>query len=94
MVPGLAPAYAADEAAKDESAQSQISAQAQQTTGDKIDIVTWDSDPARFVCNAIQPAEVSRVIIDAATHTMQLIVNDDRLSLAMPNLRDGANAAG
>ena len=45
--------------------------------------MTWDTDPARFVCNAIQPAEVSRVIIDAATHTMQLIVTDDKLSLAI-----------
>lgn len=40
-VPGLAPAYAAGEAAKGESAQTQTSAQAQRTTGDKIDIVTW-----------------------------------------------------
>ena len=62
---------------------SRVQAVVQELRGEKIDIVTWDSDPARFVCNAIQPAEVSRVIIDAATHTMQLIVNDDRLSLAI-----------
>jgi N utilization substance protein A len=62
---------------------SRVQAVVQELRGEKIDIVTWDSDPARFVCNAIQPAEVSRVIIDAATHTMQLIVNVDRLSLAI-----------
>jgi transcription termination/antitermination protein NusA len=62
---------------------SRVQAVVQELRGEKIDIVTWDNDPARFVCNAIQPAEVSRVIIDAATHTMQLIVNDDRLSLAI-----------
>src|SRR5262249_45131187 len=42
-----------------------------------------DPDPARFVCNAIAPAEVARVIIDAGTHTMELIVPDDKLSLAI-----------
>jgi transcription termination/antitermination protein NusA len=62
---------------------SRVQAVVQELRGEKIDIVTWDNDPARFVCNAIQPAEVSRVIIDAATHTMQLIVNDDKLSLAI-----------
>jgi transcription termination/antitermination protein NusA len=62
---------------------SRVQSVVQELRGEKIDIVTWDNDPARFVCNAIQPAEVSRVIIDAATHTMQLIVHDDKLSLAI-----------
>src|SRR5207237_9840230 len=39
--------------------------------------------PARLVCHASAPAEVSRVNIDAATHTMQLSVHDDKLSLAI-----------
>jgi N utilization substance protein A len=60
-----------------------VQAVVQELRGEKIDIVPWDADPARFVCNAIQPAEVSRVIIDAGTHTMQLIVSDDKLSLAI-----------
>src|SRR5262249_6248519 len=51
--------------------------------GEKIDIVPYDDDPARFVCNAIAPAEVSRVIIDAENHRMELIVPDDKLSLAI-----------
>jgi N utilization substance protein A len=62
---------------------SRVQAVVQELRGEKIDIVPWDADPARFVCNAIQPAEVSRVIIDAGTHTMQLIVSDDKLSLAI-----------
>jgi N utilization substance protein A len=62
---------------------SRVQAVVQELRGEKIDIVPWDPDPARFVCNAIAPAEVSRVIIDAATHTMQLIVHDDKLSLAI-----------
>ena len=62
---------------------SRVQAVVQELRGEKIDIVPWDADPARFVCNAIAPAEVSRVIIDAGTHTMQLIVPDDKLSLAI-----------
>ncbi|MBN2343958.1 MAG: transcription termination/antitermination protein NusA [Deltaproteobacteria bacterium] len=55
----------------------------QELRGEKIDIVPWDADPARFVCNAIQPAEVSRVIIDEANGSMELVVPDDKLSLAI-----------
>ncbi len=62
---------------------SRVQAVVQELRGEKIDIVPFDPDPARFVCNAIAPAEVSRVRIDATSHTMQLIVHDDRLSLAI-----------
>jgi N utilization substance protein A len=62
---------------------SRVQAVVQELRGEKIDIVPHDDDPARFVCNAIAPAEVSRVLIDAARHTMELIVPDDRLSLAI-----------
>lgn len=51
--------------------------------GEKIDIVAWDSDPARFVCNALAPAEVSRVIIREREHAMEVVVPDDQLSLAI-----------
>jgi N utilization substance protein A len=62
---------------------SRVQAVVQELRGEKIDIVPFDTDPARFVCNAIAPAEVLRVLIDAAGHTMQLIVPDDKLSLAI-----------
>jgi transcription termination/antitermination protein NusA len=62
---------------------SRVQAVVQELRGEKIDIVPYDPDPARFVCNAIAPAEVARVIIDAGTHTMELIVPDDKLSLAI-----------
>ena len=62
---------------------SRVQAVVQELRGEKIDIVPFDPDPARFVCNAIAPAEVSRVLIDAGTHTMELIVPDDKLSLAI-----------
>jgi len=60
-----------------------VQAVVQELRGEKIDIVPYDPDPARFVCNAIAPAEVARVIIDAGSHTMELIVPDEKLSLAI-----------
>jgi len=62
---------------------SRVQAVVQELRGEKIDIVPWDNDPAKFVCNAIAPAEVARVLIDAGTHTMELVVPDDKLSLAI-----------
>lgn len=51
--------------------------------GEKIDIVPWEADPIRFVCNAIAPAEVSRIRMNEQGRTMELIVGDDQLSLAI-----------
>lgn len=51
--------------------------------GEKIDIVPWEEDPVRFVCNAIAPAEVSRIRLNETAKTMELIVGDDQLSLAI-----------
>jgi N utilization substance protein A len=62
---------------------SRVQAVVQELRGEKIDIVPYDPDPARFVCNAIAPAEVAKVIIDAGSHTMELVVPDDKLSLAI-----------
>src|SRR5262249_8571083 len=70
----------------------------QELRGEKIDIVPWDEDPARFVCAALAPAEVARVIIDEANHAMELIVPDDQLSLAIgrrgQNVRLAAQLTG
>jgi N utilization substance protein A len=62
---------------------SRVQAVVQELRGEKIDIVPWDRDPARFVCNAIAPAEVTRVIIDETNGGMELVVPDDKLSLAI-----------
>jgi N utilization substance protein A len=77
---------------------SRVQAVVQELRGEKIDIVTWDEDPARFVCAALAPAEVSRVIIDEANHAMEIIVPDDQLSLAIgrrgQNVRLAAQLTG
>src|SRR5436190_12932002 len=62
---------------------SRVQAVVQELRGEKIDIVPWDRDPARFVCAAIQPAEVHKVILDEADGRMELVVPDEKLSLAI-----------
>jgi N utilization substance protein A len=51
--------------------------------GERIDIIPWTHDPARFACAALAPAEVSRVYIDDEDKAMEIIVPDDQLSLAI-----------
>ncbi len=55
----------------------------QELRGEKIDIVPWDSDETRFVCNALAPAEVTKVLIDEHNHSMEIVVADNQLSLAI-----------
>jgi N utilization substance protein A len=62
---------------------SRVQAVVQELRGEKIDIVPWHDDPARFVCNALAPAEVSRVLLDEQNSAMEIIVPDDQLSLAI-----------
>lgn len=62
---------------------SRVQAVVQELRGEKIDIVPWDDDAARFVCNALAPAEVSRVLVDENSRTMEIVVPDDQLSLAI-----------
>jgi N utilization substance protein A len=62
---------------------SRVQAVVQELRGERIDIVPFDRDPARFVCNAIAPAEISRVIINENDHAMELVVPDEQLSLAI-----------
>jgi N utilization substance protein A len=62
---------------------SRVQAVVQELRGEKIDIVPYDKDVARYIINAIQPAEVNRVIVDEANHRMELVVPDEKLSLAI-----------
>ncbi|MGE0086630.1 MAG: transcription termination factor NusA [Desulfococcaceae bacterium] len=55
----------------------------QELRGEKIDIIPWHADPAKFVCNALAPAEISRVIIDEANRSMEVIVPDEFLSVSI-----------
>lgn len=77
---------------------SRVQSVVQELKGEKIDIVSWDEDPARFVCNAIAPAEVVKVIIKERDRSMEVVVPDDQLSLAIgkrgQNVRLAAHLTG
>ena len=62
---------------------SRVQAVVQELRGERIDIVPWNPDPARYVCSALSPAQVAKVIIDDAAKSMDVIVPDDQLSLAI-----------
>jgi transcription termination/antitermination protein NusA len=77
---------------------SRVQAVVQELRGEKIDIVPYDPDPARYIINAIQPAEVNKVIVDESDHRMELVVPDEKLSLAIgrkgQNVRLAAQLTG
>ena len=61
----------------------------QELQGEKIDIVPWSPDPAKYVSNALAPAQVSMVVVDEDRKTLLVVVPDDQLSLAIG--RQGQN---
>jgi len=62
---------------------TRVQAVVQELRGEKIDIVPWTSDPAVYVCRALAPAKVAKIIMDEDEHAMEVIVPDDQLSLAI-----------
>jgi len=55
----------------------------QELRGERIDIVAWTPDPAEYVCRAISPARVSKVIMDEEDRAMEVVVPDDQFALAI-----------
>jgi N utilization substance protein A len=62
---------------------SRVQAIVYELRGEKIDIVPYSHDIATYVCNALAPAEISKVIIDEREHAIEVIVPDNQLSLAI-----------
>jgi len=62
---------------------SRVQAVVQELQGEKIDIIPWSPDNATFVVNALQPAQVARVMIDEDEDRIEVVVPDDQLSLAI-----------
>ncbi len=55
----------------------------QELRGEKIDVVPWNPDIAKFVCNSLAPAEITRVVIDEDNQSMEVIVPEDHLSISI-----------
>ncbi len=62
---------------------SRVQAVVQELQGEKIDIIPWSEDQATFIVNALQPATVSRVVLDEDDGRIEVVVPDDQLSLAI-----------
>ncbi len=62
---------------------TRVQAVVQELRGEKIDIVPWTLDPAEYVCRALSPAKVAKIIMDEDERAMEVIVPDDQLSLAI-----------
>ncbi len=62
---------------------SRVQAVVQELRGEKVDIVPWSADPVRYVVAALAPAQVVRIMVDDEKRSMDVIVPDDQLSLAI-----------
>jgi transcription termination/antitermination protein NusA len=62
---------------------SRVQAVSNELQGEKIDIIQWSQDPANYVVNALAPAEISKVVIDEAKNTIEVVVPADQLSAAI-----------
>ena len=62
---------------------SRVQAVVNELQGEKIDIIPWNEDAPTFLVNALQPAEVSKVVLDEDAGKIEVVVPDDQLSLAI-----------
>jgi len=62
---------------------SRVQAVSNELSGERVDIVLWDENPAQFVINAMSPAEVESIVMDEETHVMDIAVAEEQLSQAI-----------
>ncbi|SEK84591.1 NusA antitermination factor [Xaviernesmea oryzae] len=62
---------------------SRVQAVVGELQGEKIDIIPWSPEPASFIVNALQPAEVAKVVLDEDAERIEVVVPDEQLSLAI-----------
>jgi N utilization substance protein A len=68
---------------------SRVQAVTQELAGERVDIVLWSEDPAKFVIGALAPADVASIIVDEEKHAMDVVVNEENLAIAIG--RSGQN---
>ena len=62
---------------------SRVNAVTNELGGERIDIVLWNEDPAQFVVGALEPAKVRSIVMHEDTHTMEVVVDEDNLAVAI-----------
>jgi N utilization substance protein A len=68
---------------------SRVQAVTQELAGERVDIVLWSDDPAKFVIGALAPADVASIIVDEEKHSMDVVVDEENLAIAIG--RSGQN---
>jgi N utilization substance protein A len=68
---------------------SRVQAVTGELAGERVDIVLWSMEPAQFVINAMSPAEVASIVVDEDAHSMDVVVDEEQLALAIG--RNGQN---
>ena len=68
---------------------ARVNAVSEELAGERIDVIAWSPDPARFVINALSPAEVSRILVDEELRSMDVVVEPEQLAAAIG--RNGQN---
>jgi len=59
---------------------SRVQAVTQELAGERVDIILWNADPATFVINALAPAEVTSIVVDEDSHSMDVVVDEEQLA--------------
>jgi N utilization substance protein A len=62
---------------------SRVQAVTQELAGERVDIILWSAEPAQFVINALAPADVTSIVVDEERHSMDVVVEEDQLALAI-----------
>ena len=62
---------------------SRVQSVSNELAGERVDIILWDDNPAQFVINAMSPAEVVSIVVDEDAHSMDVAVDDEKLSQAI-----------
>ena len=62
---------------------SRVRAVSNELADERVDIILWDDNPAQYVINAMSPAEVTSIVVDEDSHSMNIAVEDDQLSQAI-----------
>ncbi|MBX3646106.1 MAG: transcription termination/antitermination protein NusA [Rhodocyclaceae bacterium] len=68
---------------------SRVTAVTNELAGERVDIILWSADPAQFVIGALAPADVSSIVVDEEKHSMDVVVDEDNLAIAIG--RSGQN---
>lgn len=62
---------------------SRVQAVISELAGERVDIILWSDDPATFIINALAPAEISSIMVDEESHSMDIVVDEDNLAQAI-----------